>query len=37
MDLQFKQPPNVAKFTPGVAESAQAFPVHHALGVLKWH
>ena len=42
-DLQFKQHPNVAKFAPGAGEkivalkdSARAFPVGQALGVLKW-
>ncbi|PPQ77561.1 hypothetical protein CVT25_011421 [Psilocybe cyanescens] len=40
--LQFKQHPNVAKFTPGqprivaLKDSSKAFPVGHSLAVLKW-
>jgi hypothetical protein len=41
-DLQFKQHPNVAKFTPGqgrivaLKDPSRAFPVGQALAVLKW-
>ena len=40
--LQFKQHPNVAKFTPGqprivaLKDSSRAFPVGQSLAVLKW-
>lgn len=40
--LQFKQHPNVAKFTPGqprvvaLKDSSRAFPVNQSLAVLKW-
>jgi hypothetical protein len=41
-NLQFKQHPNVAKFTPGqdrvvaLKDPSRSFPVGQALGVLKW-
>jgi hypothetical protein len=41
-DLQFKQHPNVAKFTPGqekviaLKDPSRAFPVGQALAVVKW-
>jgi len=40
--LQFKQHPNVAKFTPGkervvaLKDPSRAFPVNQSLAVLKW-
>jgi hypothetical protein len=40
--LQFKQHPNVAKFTPGqervvaLKDPTKAFPVNQSLAVLKW-